>query len=107
MEPTKQIKRIEKLEEPYLDCSSGCGGASFSEVIIKINEIVDVLNGEPVLSGENGFIKLVRRMRENQKAYFKTRHQFYKDESIKLEKQVDAELARLGDNLFSGEEGAE
>ena len=56
---------------------------------------------------ESTFIEPVRKMRENQKAYFKTRHPFYKAESIKLEKQVDAELARLGDNLFSGEEGAE
>ena len=54
---------------------------------------------------DTDFFELVRKMRENQKAYFKTKHPYYKDESIKLEKQVDAELARRGDNLFSGQEG--
>ena len=50
------------------------------------------------------FIALVRKMRDNQKAYFKTRHPFYKEQSIKLEKQVDAEIDRLADNLFTGQE---
>lgn len=50
------------------------------------------------------FIALVRKMRENQKAYFKTRHPFYKEQSIRLEKQVDAELDRLNGSLFTGQE---
>lgn len=46
------------------------------------------------------FIEKVRKMRENQKAYFKTRNAYYKDASIKLEKEVDAELNRLSPNIF-------
>lgn len=53
---------------------------------------------------QDEFINLVRKMRENQKAYFKTRHPFYKEQSIRLEKQVDAELERRGDNLFTGQD---
>ena len=52
----------------------------------------------------DAFINLVRKMRENQKAYFKTRHPFYKEQSIKLEKQVDAEVESLGANLFTGQD---
>ena len=39
-------KKIEKLERRYIGPDTGCGGATFSDVIDKINEIVDVLNGE-------------------------------------------------------------
>ena len=39
-------------------------------------------------------------MRENQRAYFKTRAAFYKDASIKLEREVDAELDRRSPNIF-------
>lgn len=46
------------------------------------------------------FIEKVRKMRENQRAYFKTRSAYYKDESIRLEKEVDAELSRRQPNLF-------
>lgn len=46
------------------------------------------------------FIELVGRMRENQKAYFKTRSPYYMEQSKKLEKQVDIELERLSGNLF-------
>lgn len=45
-------------------------------------------------------IEKVRKMRENQRAYFKTRSVYYKDESIRLEKEVDAELARREPGLF-------
>ena len=45
-------------------------------------------------------IEKVRKMRENQRAYFKTRSGYYKDESIRLEKEVDAELARREPGLF-------
>ena len=38
--------KIEKLERRYIGPNTGCGGATFSDVIDKINEIVDVLNGE-------------------------------------------------------------
>jgi len=46
------------------------------------------------------FIEKVRKMRENQKVYFRTRQAYYKDESIRLEKEVDAELARREPGLF-------
>ncbi|MBQ3814099.1 MAG: hypothetical protein II841_11140, partial [Bacteroidales bacterium] len=46
------------------------------------------------------FIEKVRKMRENQRAYFKTRAAFYKDASIKLEREVDAELDRRSPNIF-------
>lgn len=46
------------------------------------------------------FFEKVRKMRENQRAYFKTRAPFYKDASIKLEKEVDAELDRRSPNIF-------
>ena len=39
-------------------------------------------------------------MRENQRAYFKTRAAFNKDASIKLEREVDAELDRRSPNIF-------
>ena len=45
-------------------------------------------------------IEKVRKMRENQRAYFKTRVAYYKDASIKLEKEVDAELNRRSPNIF-------
>ena len=45
-------------------------------------------------------IEKVRKMRENQRAYFKTRARYYKDESIRLEREVDAELARREPGLF-------
>ena len=41
--------KIEKLERRYIGPNTGCGGATFSDVIDKINEIVDVLNGEQTL----------------------------------------------------------
>jgi len=46
------------------------------------------------------FIEKVRQMRENQKNYFRTRHSFYLMASRMLEKEVDAALDRLGNNLF-------
>lgn len=46
------------------------------------------------------FIEKVRKMRENQRAYFKTRAAFYKDASIKLQREVDAELDRRSPNIF-------
>lgn len=46
------------------------------------------------------FFEKVRKMRENQRAYFKTRAAFYKDASIKLEREVDAELDRRSPNIF-------
>ena len=40
------MDKIEKLVAPYFDNHSGCGGASYDEVINKINEIIDALNGK-------------------------------------------------------------
>ena len=49
---------------------------------------------------DKDFRELVRRMREAQQNYFRTRHKTYLDYSRSLEKQVDAEL-RVGEpNLF-------
>ena len=42
---------------------------------------------------ENEFRELVRKMREAQQNYFRTRHKGYLDQSRSLEKQVDAELS--------------
>ncbi len=53
---------------------------------------------------EKDFRDLVRKMREAQKNYFRTRHKGYLDYSRKLEKQVDAELGDNQPNLF-GEGG--
>ena len=38
--------KIETLEHPWCNNDCGCGGASFNDVIDKINEVIDVLNGE-------------------------------------------------------------
>lgn len=46
------------------------------------------------------FFEKVRKMRENQRAYFKTRAAYYRDASIRLEKEVDAELSRREPGLF-------
>lgn len=35
---------IEKLEQRVIGANYGCGGASFSEVIAKVNEVIDALN---------------------------------------------------------------
>lgn len=53
---------------------------------------------------DKDFRDLVRKMREAQKNYFRTRHKGYLDYSRKLEKQVDAELGDNQPNLF-GEGG--
>jgi len=52
---------------------------------------------------KESFFALVRKMRENQKEYFRTRHPSYLENSRKLEKQVDAELDRLDGSLFGGQ----
>ena len=43
----------------------------------------------------NHFVLLVKRMRENQKMFFKTRGNYYLSESKALEKQVDNELIKM------------
>lgn len=35
---------IQKLEQSVIGTDYGCGGASFSEVIDKVNEVIDALN---------------------------------------------------------------
>lgn len=45
---------------------------------------------------DSDFRDLVRQMRAAQRAYFKTRDRAALDESIRLERDVDAELARDG-----------
>lgn len=54
---------------------------------------------------DKDFRDLVRKMREAQKNYFRTRHKGYLDYSRSLEKKVDAELADDQPNLF--EQGGE
>lgn len=49
---------------------------------------------------DKDFRELVRRMREAQKNYFRTRHKGYLDYSRSLEKQVDAELTNDTPKLF-------
>ena len=49
---------------------------------------------------DKDFRELVRRMREAQQNYFRTRHKTYLDYSRSLEKQVDAELRNDTPNLF-------
>lgn len=49
---------------------------------------------------EKDFRELVRRMREAQQNYFRTRRKAYLDHSRSLEKQVDAELRNDTPNLF-------
>lgn len=38
---------IQKLEQYVIGANYGCGGASFSEVIDKINEVIDFINSRP------------------------------------------------------------
>lgn len=38
---------IQKLEQNVIGTNYGCGGASFSEVIDKINEVIDYINSRP------------------------------------------------------------
>lgn len=40
------MNKIEKLERRYIGPDTGCGGATFSDVIDKVNEIIDALNGK-------------------------------------------------------------
>lgn len=49
---------------------------------------------------DKDFRELVRRMREAQQNYFRTRHKTYLDYSRSLEKQVDAELRDDTPKLF-------
>lgn len=49
---------------------------------------------------DKAFRELVRKMREAQQNYFRTRHKGYLDYSRKLEKQVDAELSNDAPKLF-------
>ena len=49
---------------------------------------------------DKDFRELVRRMREAQQNYFRTRHKGYLDYSRSLEKQVDAELMNDTPKLF-------
>ena len=44
-ETREEGEMIEKLEHRWADGFSACGGASLDDVIDKINEIIDVLNG--------------------------------------------------------------
>ena len=43
------MKQIEKLENEYRSLLSGFGGPPIGEIINKINEVIDVLNGEQTL----------------------------------------------------------
>lgn len=38
---------IQKLEHSVVGTDYGCGGASFSEVIDKVNEVIDYINSQP------------------------------------------------------------
>lgn len=38
---------IQKLEQGVIGTNYGCGGASFSEVIDKVNEVIDYINSRP------------------------------------------------------------
>lgn len=38
---------IQKLEQRVIGKDYGCGGASFSEVIDKVNEVIDYINSRP------------------------------------------------------------
>ena len=38
---------IQKLEQRVIGTDYGCGGASFSEVIDKVNEVIDYINSRP------------------------------------------------------------
>lgn len=49
---------------------------------------------------DKAFRELVRKMREAQQNYFRTRHKGYLDYSRSLEKQVDAELRNDTPKLF-------
>ena len=44
----KRIREmIQKLEQYVIGANYGCGGASFSEVIDKVNEVIDYINSRP------------------------------------------------------------
>ena len=44
----KRIREmIQKLEQSVIGTNYGCGGASFSEVIDKVNEVIDYINSQP------------------------------------------------------------
>ena len=64
-------KKIEKLDPAFMGSNAGSAGASLDEVVLKINEIIDVLNGEePELRESEGerirkvIYKLMLGMRE-------------------------------------------
>ena len=43
---------IQKLEQRVIGTDHGCSGASFSEVIDKVNEVIDYINSRPEETNE-------------------------------------------------------
>ena len=73
---------IQKLEQYVIGANYGCGGASFSEVIDKVNEVIDYINSQPEETNgaastmapacwgeEQGEVELVNDLEEAAKEY--------------------------------------
>ena len=74
---------IQKLEHCVRGTDYGCGGASFSEVIDKVNEVIDYINSRPEETNEaastmapscwgeeQGTVELVNDLEEEVKRYY-------------------------------------
>ena len=52
---------IQKLEQSVIGTDYGCGGASFSEVIDKVNEVIDYINSLPEEKPSEDLNKLIQK----------------------------------------------
>ena len=52
---------IQKLEQYVIGANYGCGGASFSEVIDKVNEVIDYINSLPEEKPSEDLNKLIQK----------------------------------------------
>ena len=52
---------IQKLEQNVIGTNYGCGGASFSEVINKVNEVIDYINSRPEKEPLEDLNKLIQK----------------------------------------------
>ena len=96
-------KRIEKLENTYRSLLSGFGGPPIGEIIDKINEIVDVLNGEQkepnvqIDTWQKRFNEQ-KQMLDDLAEYYGLREQ--KEQTLEEKSEIPTNLDELLDDYF-------
>lgn len=55
---------IQKLEQYVIGANYGCGGASFSEVIDKVNEVIDYINSRPEEKPSEDLVEEIKKFIE-------------------------------------------